>query len=104
VAKEEEKKKVEEEKIEDEARAKILQEFLRSWNGFIRCLMEGIRHWERYSSLYTGENISLEELSLPAQKIVVRFNPRGDLGFMLEDLSSQLRMKATLKELLIKLK
>ena len=101
-----EEEKVEEatETIEDEARDKILQEFLRSWNGFIRCLMEGIKYWEKYSSLYTGENISLEELSLPAQKIVVRFNPRGDLGFMLEDLSSQLRMKATLKELLIKLR
>lgn len=76
-----------------------------NWNKFIRGLLTTIDGWKSYSEICIENRISIEEFPLEVQKLFIRFNPKAEFDFMLEDLFAGCSYKflpAVLEGMLIK--
>lgn len=91
-----------EEKKERLKRLKVLKEVQNYWNDFVRSLLRAVVNWEAYSKLCISERIEIDEFPLEMQKSFVRFNPKGDLGYMIEDIFTSPAIKEFLKGMLLK--
>ena len=83
-------------------RLKVHKEVQSYWNNFVRSLLRAVVGWEAYSKLCISERIEIDEFPLEMQKVFIRFNPKGDLGYMIEDIFTSPAIKEFLKEMLLK--